>query len=65
MLTERGLSGWNLNEYLIAMWLTKVIKIKKETLHPHTLGSVSRGELKCPGVEVCKQRGGSVRSVVS
>lgn len=30
MLTARALFGWNLNEYLIAMWLTNLIKIKKE-----------------------------------
>lgn len=41
--------------------VNKPYENKKEKLHPHTPGSVSRG---CPGVEVCKQQGGSVRFVV-
>lgn len=43
----------------------KAFKNKKEKLLPHTLGSAGRGGLQCPEAEVCKQRGGSVRSVVS
>lgn len=31
MLAARGLFGWKLNEYLIAMWLTNLIKIKKRS----------------------------------
>lgn len=43
----------------------KAYKNKKEKLLPHTLVSAGRGGLQCPEAEVCKQRGGSVRSVVS
>jgi len=31
MPTARRLFGWNLNEYLIAMWLTNLVKIKKRS----------------------------------
>lgn len=31
MLTARGLFGQNVNEYLIAMWLTNLIKTKKRS----------------------------------
>lgn len=41
--------------------VNKPYKNKKEKLRPHTPGTVSGG---CPGAEVCKQGGGSVRFVV-